>query len=128
MTERTIVIGEQEIRMRATALIPRLYRFKFGRDMISDMNKLQKAFTKAESLNKDATEEEKAEAQLSVLDLTIFENIAWLMAKQADASVPDNPDEWLESIDGVFSIYEVLPVIMELWQFNTATTSVPRKK
>lgn len=128
MAETTIKVGEQEIRMRATALIPRLYRFKFGRDMISDMSKLSKAFKKAQSIKEDATEEEKADAQLSVLDLTIFENIAWLMAKQADSSVPDNPDEWLEGIDGVFSIYEVLPAVMDLWQINTATTSVPRKK
>lgn len=114
--------------MRATALIPRLYRFKFGRDMIADMNTLQKNFNKARSLRKDATEEEIAETQLSVLDLTIFENVAWLMARQADPEIPDNPDEWLETIDGVFSIYEVLPVIIDLWQWNTATTSVPRKK
>ena len=128
MAEKSIIIGEQEVRMRATALIPRLYRFKFGRDMISDMNTLQKNFNKVRSLRDDATEEEIAEAQLSVLDLTIFENVAWLMARQADPEIPDNPDEWLETIDGVFSIYEVLPVIIDLWQWNTATTSVPRKK
>lgn len=128
MVEKTIMVGEQEVRMRANALIPRLYRYKFGRDMIADMNALSKSFKKARNIAADATEEEIAEAQLSVIDLTIFENVAWLMAKQADPSIPNNPDEWLETIDGVFSIYEVLPVILDLWQWNNATTSVPRKK
>ena len=126
--ERTIVINNKDVRMRASALIPRLYRFKFGRDMIADMRQLQKAYIKAVSLPKDATEEEIQDAQLSALDLTIFENTAWLMIKHAGEDVPDNPDEWLDTIDGVFSIYEIMPTIMELWNANQATTSVPRKK
>ena len=126
--ERTIVINNKDVRMRASALIPRLYRFKFGRDMIADMRQLQKAYIKAVSLPKDATEEEIQDAQLSALDLTIFENTAWLMIKHAGEDVPDTPDEWLDTIDGVFSIYEIMPTIMELWNANQATTSVPRKK
>ena len=39
---------------------------------------------KAEELPEEATEEEKQEAQLSVLDLEIFENAAWIMAWQYD--------------------------------------------
>ena len=116
--EKTIKIGNNEIRMRASALIPRLYRNKFGRDVISDMRKLQTSVKKAES----------GEEQLDIADLTIFENIAWLMCKHADPSVPDDPDEWLDGIDGVFSVYEILPEILELWSQSQQTTSVPRKK
>ena len=126
--ERTVNIGGKEVKMRASALIPRLYRFKFGRDMISDMRQLQKSYLKAISLPKDASDEERQDAQLSVLDLTIFENTAWLMIKHANENVPDDPDEWLDSIDGVFSIYEIMPTILELWNANQVTTSVPRKK
>lgn len=128
MVERIITVGDQEVRMRANALIPRLYRYRFGRDMIADMNTLSKSFKKARSIAADATEEEINDAQLSVLDLTIFENVAWLMARQADPTIPNDPDEWLETIDGVFSVYEILPVILDLWQWNNSTTSVPRKK
>ena len=45
-----VMIGGQPVGMRATALIPRLYRFKFGRDMVADMRQLQKAFKKAQDL------------------------------------------------------------------------------
>lgn len=126
--ERTVNVGGKEVKMRASALIPRLYRFKFGRDMISDMRQLQKSYLKAISLSKDASDEERQDTQLSVLDLTIFENTAWLMIKHANENVPDDPDEWLDSIDGVFSIYEIMPTILELWNANQVTTSVPRKK
>lgn len=126
--EKTVNIGGMDVRMRASALIPRLYRFKFGRDMVSDMRQLQKSYAKAAALPDTATEEERQDAQLSVLDLTIFENVAWLMAKHADKSVADDPDEWLDSFEGVFTIYEVLPQILELWSMNQATTSTPKKK
>lgn len=126
--ERTINVGGVEMRMRASALIPRLYRFRFGRDLIQDMAQLEKAYKKAMSVSEDADEEEKRNAQFSVLDLNIFENVAWAMAKNADPNVPNDPDEWLDSIEGVFSIYEILPQIMDLWTSGLATTSKPVKK
>ena len=127
MTE-TVTVAGKKIRLKASALIPRLYRFKFGRDMVADMNQLRKSYLKAEKLPKNATEEEKQDAQLSVLDLTIFENVAYIMAKHADKNVPSDPDQWLDSIPGVFSIYEIMPVILRLWEGNKATTSIPAKK
>lgn len=126
--ERTIRVGGAEIKMRASALIPRLYRFRFGRDLIKDMSQLEKAYKKAVTVKDDATEEEKQEAQLSVIDLTIFENVAWAMAKNADPDVPNDPDEWLDKIDGIFSVYEVLPQVLELWTAGLETTSYPAKK
>ena len=126
--ERTIRVGATVMRMRASALIPRLYRFRFGRDLIKDMSQLEKAYKKAVTVKEDATDEERQDAQLSVLDLTIFENVAWCMAKNADPNVPNEPDEWLDTIDGVFSVYEVLPQILELWTAGLETTSNPAKK
>ena len=126
--ERTLRIGGAELRMRASALIPRLYRFKFGRDLIKDMSQLEKAYKKALSVQEGATDEERRDAELSILDLTIFENVAWAMAKNADPNVPDDPGEWLDSIDGIFSVYEVLPEILELWTDGLNTTSIPAKK
>ena len=125
--ERMVTVGDRMIKMRASALIPRLYRFKFGRDMISDMAALKKAFDKAKNLPSDATPEEREAAQLSAFDLTIFENAAYIMAKHADASQPNTPDEWLEQFD-MFSIYQVLPQMLELWNINNMTTSIPKKK
>ncbi len=126
--ERTVIVSGKEVKMRASALIPRLYRFRFKRDMVADMHQLQRAFNKANNLPKDATEEERQAAQLSVADLTIFENVAYIMVKHAGEDVPDTPEAWLDSFDGVFSVYEVLPTILDLWGANGQTTSIPKKK
>lgn len=117
--QKTIHVGSKDIPMRASALIPRLYRVKFGRDMIRDMKALQDSYNEAK---------DDAEKDLTVADLTIFENIAWLLAKHADPNVPSDPDEWLDSIDGILSIYEVLPEILSMWSENLHQTSVQAKK
>ena len=76
----------------------------------------------------DATEEEQQEAQLSALDLEIFENVAWVMAWQYDKEAAgEEPGEWLDGFE-TFSIYEVFPVILELWALNQKTTAEPKKK
>ena len=74
--ERTLNIGGAVMRMRASALIPRMYRFKFGRDLIKDMAQLEKAYKKSMSIQEGASDEEIEEARFSILDLTIFENVA----------------------------------------------------
>lgn len=125
--EKKVMIGGKEYRMRASALIPRLYRFKLGRDMVADMNQLTKSYQKILK-SKNASEEEKRDAQFSVADLTIFENVAFMMVKHAGEDIPDTPEEWLDSIEGVFSIYEILPDILSLWSANNAQTSTPGKK
>lgn len=125
--EKMVKIDGKEVGFRATALTPRIYRHKIGRDMIQDLNKLQSAYNKAMRLPDDATNEEYKEAQLSALDLEIFENAAYVMAKQYDANLPNSPEEWLDGFE-TFSIYEILPAILELWQLNSATTARPKKK
>ncbi|WP_352416384.1 hypothetical protein [Oscillibacter ruminantium] len=124
--QKKIKICGRGMNMRASALLPRLYRCYFGRDMICDMRKLQKAYEAANA--KYETEEERQDAQLSAIDLTIFENVAWLMLKQGGENVGDSPDDWLDTVDGVFSVYEILPQMLELWNINNATTSKPKKK
>ena len=72
----------------------------------------------------------KADEEGSTLDiesLEVFENIAYIMAKHADPeNVPDNPDEWLEAFN-TFSIYEVLPQLIELWGLNVETQAESKK-
>lgn len=125
--QKIIKIDGKEVGFKATALTPRLYRHWLGRDMIREMNSLRKAYNKAKTLPKDATDEEKEEAQLSVMDLEIFENVAWVMAKQYDTTLESSADEWLDGFK-MFSVYEIMPHILELWGKNEKTTSIPKKK
>lgn len=138
--EKIIVIDGKEVGFRASALTPRLYRHKIGRDIIRDLNQLKRSYEKTVAAQKiqkpgeNATEQQVNEyeqamqdAQLSVMDLEIFENVAFVMARQYDQAIPNTPEEWLEGF-AVFSIYEILPEILSLWQLNQQTTSTPKKK
>ena len=130
MIRKTVEVCGKSVTFGASALLPKIYRIRFGSDIISDMNRLRKAFRAAQSLPENATEEDRQSAALDVVDLTIFERVAWAMAYHADKSgaVPEDPDEWLESFDGVFSIYEIFPIVLDLWGMNNKTTSIPVKK
>lgn len=105
---KTIDIDGTSVTFRASAAIPRLYRNKFHRDIYRDLDKLDKAMK----------ENDADDSNIDAFSLELFENIAWLMAKHADSqNVPDTPDDWLDEFN-TFSIYEVLPQLIELWGFN----------
>lgn len=127
MVERTVMIDGREWHLKANALIPRMYRFKFGCDLMTDMLRLQQKMAKIEKAK--LSKEEREAEQFNAADLTVFENIAWCFIKAAGTEdAGENPDEWLEQLDSMFSVYEVLPVILEMWTESTKTTSVPVKK
>ena len=132
MNVREVEYNGGKLGLRASALTPRLYRIKFGRDMIVDLNNLKKNFDKVRKSKEAAAEGAENDTadviELSVLDLTIFENVAYIMARQYDKTIPATVDEWLDSITAVFTVYEILPAILEMWQLNQQTTSVPAKK
>lgn len=125
--DRTVNIDGKDVKFRATARTPRLYRVLIGRDMIQDMNRLSKAYKKASEVSKDATDEEKQDAQLSMVDLEIFENAAYVMARHANPELQMTADEWLDTFE-IFSIWQILPEILKLWALNNKTTSTPKKK
>lgn len=118
MLTKTIKISGKDVVFRASAAIPRLYRIKFGRDIYKDMK----------VLCGNVENSDPEESTLDVFSLEMFENIAYLMAKHADKNdVPDTVEEWLENFD-TFSIYEVLPELVELWGMNIETQSESKKK
>ena len=114
---KTINIDGQDVKFRASAAIPRIYRNRFHRDIYKDLRDLQKGI-----------DEENPEAStLDSFSLELFEDISYIMAKHADpAGVPDTPDEWLDQF-GTFSIYQVLPQIIELWGLNVQTQVESKK-
>ena len=62
----------------------------------------------------------------NLFSLEMFENIAYVMAKHADPSIPDTPEEWLDGFN-TFSIYQILPQLIDLWGLNVQTTVEARK-
>ena len=97
--------------------MPRLYRAKFKRDIFKDLSKLESSY-KGNTENGDV---------FQIEDLEIFENVAYIMAYHADNSIPQDINDWLDQFD-MFSIYEVLPQILELWGDNMLTDVTAKKE
>ena len=114
--QKNITIDGIDVPFKASATVPRLYRLKFRRDIYQDFAALQKSVG-------ENTEESSA---LDIESLEVFENIAYIMAKHADPAVPASLDEWLEAFN-TFSIYEVLPQLIELWGLNVETQAESKK-
>ena len=104
---KSVEIDGKEVTFRASAAIPRLYRNKFHRDIYKDLN-------------------EPENSNLDTFSLELFENIAWLMAKHQNPDVPDTPEDWLDQFN-TFSIYEILPQIIQLWGLNVGQQVTSKK-
>lgn len=114
---RNITIDEKEVAFKASAAIPRIYRLKFGRDIYRDLA----------ALEKNVGENEEGKSSLDLVSLEMFENIAYVMAKHADPAIPNTPEEWLDEFN-TFSIYQILPQLIELWGLNVQTDAEAKKK
>ena len=113
---KQIEIDGKRVPFKASAAIPRIYRMKFQRDIYKDLKALEKSIG-------DNSEES---SNLDMFSLEMFENIAFVMAKHADASIPNTPEEWLDGFN-TFSIYQVLPQLIELWGLNVQTDVEAKK-
>ena len=113
---RKVEIDGKQVPFKASAAIPRIYRIKFNRDIYKDLRSLEKAVGEGDENN----------SNLDLFSLEMFENIAYVMAKHADPNIPDTPEEWLDEFN-TFSIYQVLPSIIELWGLNVQTDVESKK-
>ena len=116
MQEKTVLVSGKEVRFRSSAAIPRLYRIKFKRDIFKDLSKLEASYKGKADDGED----------LQIEDLEIFENVAYIMAFHADPTIPGTIEEWLDEFE-MFSIYQVLPEILELWGANLVTDIESKK-
>lgn len=114
---RKIEIDGKQVAFKASAAIPRIYRMKFQRDIYKDLRALEKSLG----------ENEEGKSNLDMFSLEMFENIAFVMAKHAEPRIPDTPEEWLDEFN-TFSIYQVLPQLIELWGLNLRTDVESKKK
>ena len=117
MIEKEIDVGGKKVLFRSSAAIPRIYRLKFKRDIFKDLSKLEKSYSKKETDDED----------FEIEDLEIFENVAYIMAYHADSTIPKSIDDWLDQFE-MFSIYQILPEILELWGDNLLTDIKSKKE
>lgn len=113
---KKVEIDGKDVIFKASAAIPRIYRLKFQRDIYKDLQVLEKSIGTGNGEQSD----------LDLFSLEMFENIAYTMAKHADPQIPNDVEEWLDSFN-TFSIYQVLPQLIELWGLNIKTDVEAKK-
>lgn len=113
--EKILTIDGRQVKFKSTGAFLLRYKAQFGRDAIQDILKLQSAI----DLNTNEL------VNYEALDLEVFYNLAWSLAKTADPSLPP-PMEWLDSFSE-FPLVDVLPELTDMI-FSSLTTTVQSKK
>lgn len=110
---KIITIEGKQIPLQSDGGTLRRYRRFFNRDFLTDISALS-GFIKT--------------GKGSGLDIgTITENVAWVLAKRADDTIPDI-DEWLESFDDPMAIINASEDIFSLIQESDQPTIQPKKR
>jgi len=63
----------------------------------------------------------------STAKIVIFSIYERRILKHADPSIPDTVEDWLDDFN-TFSIYQVLPELIDLWGMNVQTQAESKKK
>lgn len=121
---KTVQAGGREITLRVSALLPRKYRYKFGRDMVKDINGLRRRLLELV----DAYKAGDLEADFTPEEVEAFEDLTWTFAKAGDPTIPDSVEEWLDSFEEVLGVYTLLPEVLLLWSESERGTAEPAKK
>lgn len=139
------------IGIRANSLTPIYYHEFTGRDLFRDIADLQTkilSHIKSEEIAElekmkpgdlvdSGSEKTKENAQKAMdafgsMDIQIFAGIAYTMANQYAVArgeeIAPTWRDWLDEIPGVFSIYNLIMPVFELWSRVNQTSSVPKKK
>lgn len=122
--DKFINIGEKRVKMACNALLPRLYRYHFGRDLIVEMKRLSKAYHQTGTAE-DGTPIYEIDDSA---DFSVAEQIAWLMLKAGGEDVGETIDEWLGTLESVGELYEIERAAFELWRQSEQTRAKPKKK
>ncbi len=113
--EKILIIDGRQVKFKSTGAFLLKYKAQFGRDAIQDIFKLQNA------IDTETNELVNYEA----LDLEVFYNLIWTLAKTADPSLPP-PMEWLDGFSE-FPLIDIIPEVIDMI-FSCLKSTVNSKK
>lgn len=100
MAEKIININDREVKFVVNGLTPVTYMSQHGNDFMEDFLKLEKGLTGQ-----------------GKLDTMALYNIVFICAKNADKNI-DTLEDWLESFEDGFPVFDVIGDLMPLLQKN----------
>ena len=113
--EKILNIDGRLVKFKSTGAFLLRYKAQFGRDALKDIYKMQDAVGPGGKIK-----------NIEVMDLEVFYNLVWALAKTADPLLPP-PLDWLDSF-AEFPIAEVVTEVMDLIFCSIGATVQPKKK
>ena len=112
-------------KLKMSAATPRIYRAKFGKDIIVQMDAMYERLSN-EGKKKD---EKKKDDSVSFTpeELEMMENLIFVCNRQAEPEQPEDIFEWLASYE-IGAITGTYGTIMKMWEDNLHQTSTSKKK
>lgn len=114
--EKTLTIDGKKVPFKTNGAIPLRYKAQFGKDFFKEILKMA-------PLAKLQGKKELDPSDLDYVDFDIFYNVAWLMAKTADSTIPE-PMEWL----GSFDEFPITELFVDLQEMMISTLKSSKKK
>ncbi|WP_410496803.1 hypothetical protein QTL86_06355 [Cellulosilyticum sp. ST5] len=97
--EKSIKIADKLVALKTTGATLLRYKMQFGKDLLTELIKLEDAY-------------KKGEFKTDKIDFELFFNILWIMAKTANPDIKP-PVEWLDEFEE-FPVLEILPKVIEM--------------
>jgi len=112
--EKILTIDGRQVKFKSTGAFLLRYKAQFGRDALQDILKLQGVIDKKNQIK-----------NIDALDLEVFFNLAWTLAKTADPDILP-PLEWLDTFSE-FPMVDILPELTDMI-LSCLTSTVQSKK
>lgn len=112
--EKILNIDGRQVKFKSTGAFLLKYKAQFGRDAIQDIYKMAGAIDKNNQIK-----------NIDAVDLEVFYNLLWTLAKTADPSIP-TPMEWLDTFSE-FPLLDIIPETIDM-MFTCLKSTHPNKK
>lgn len=117
-------------KLKMSAATPRIYRAKFGKDIIVQMDAMyERLSNEGKKKSEEKKDEEKKDDSVSFTpeELEMMENLIFVCNRQAEPEQPEDIFEWLASLE-IGAITGTYGTIMKMWEDNLHQTSTSKKK
>lgn len=117
-------------KLKMSAATPRIYRAKFGKDVIVQMDAMyERLSNEGKKKDEEKKDEEKKDDSVSFTpeELEMMENLIFVCNRQAEPEQPEDIFEWLASFE-IGAITGTYGTIMKMWEDNLNQTSTSKKK
>lgn len=117
-------------KLKMSAATPRIYRAKFGKDIIVQMDAMyERLSNEGKKKGEEKKDEEKKDDSVSFTpeELEMMENLIFVCNRQAEPEQPEDIFEWLASYE-IGAITGTYGTIMKMWEDNLHQTSTSKKK